>query len=68
MDKREEAPMVRGQVRDWDRFENLLRHSFYEKLRVAPEEHPVLFIEQPLTPKPDREKLTQISFEKYVLD
>ena len=50
---------------NWDNLEKNWHHIFYNELRVAPEDHPVLLSEVPLTSNIIREKTTQIMFETY---
>ena len=59
------APIQRGQVADWDKFETLLHYLLYEKMKVVPEEISIMITEAPNSPKENKQKLSELLFETF---
>lgn len=58
-------PIEHGIVTNWADMEAVWHHTFYNELRANPEEHALLITEAPMNPKINRERMTQIMFEKF---
>ena len=61
-------PIERGEIIAGNQFEDiekLWQHTFYDQLKVAPEEHSVVLTESPLNPKEKREKMAEIMLELF---
>jgi len=58
-------PIAHGIVTSWEDMEKIWHHTYYNELRIAPEERSVMLTEAPLNPKQNREMMTQIHFETF---
>lgn len=58
-------PIEHGIVKNWDDMEKLLYHTFFNELKVSPEEHPILLSDSSLSPKLNRENMVKVIFETF---
>ncbi|KAK7085351.1 hypothetical protein SK128_019390, partial [Halocaridina rubra] len=60
-------PIENGIITNWDDMEKVWYHTFFNELRISPEETSTMLTEAPLNPKANREKMTQIMFESFLM-
>merc|ERR1719446_1687400 len=58
-------PIEHGVVKDWSDMEKVWHHTFFDALRVNPEDHAVVVSEAPMNPKKNRERMVEMLFEKF---
>ena len=58
-------PIEFSYVSNWDYMEKIWQYLFHTELDVSPEDQPVLISEPPMNPKSNREKTTEIMFERF---
>merc|ERR1719446_652873 len=58
-------PLEHGIVKDWSDMEKVWHHTFYDALRVNPEDHAVIVSEPCMNPKKNRERMVEMLFEKF---
>jgi len=59
-------PIVQGEIKDFEGLEAVIRHVlYYQSGWTEGAEENVVLVEPALTPRLDRERLTQILFEKF---
>ena len=59
------SPIEHGIITNFDIMEKIWEHTFIKELKVPQEERNILTSDSPLSPKMNREKITQIMFEKF---
>jgi actin beta/gamma 1 len=58
-------PVEHGQVQDWDAMERIWHYTFYNDLRVNPNEHPVLLTEPPINKNQNKDKMAELMFDTF---
>ena len=59
------SPFDNGIIYDWETMEQIWHYTFYNKLRIFPDEHPILLSENLSNPFNIKEKSAQIMFETF---
>lgn len=57
--------LLLGIVRNWTDMCHVWDYTFYNKMKIKPEECRILLTEPPLNPLNNRKKMLEVMFEKY---
>lgn len=63
--QREVFPISEGRVQNWDWMQKIWSFIFYQELRCAPEERPLIVTQHDLADEAQRTKATEIMFESF---
>ena len=58
-------PLNNGIIQNWDDMLHVWDYTFYEKLRIEPNQCKIMLTEAPMNPKTNREQMIQVMFEHY---
>jgi len=58
-------PLDNGIIRNWDDMQYVWDYSFYDKLKIKPQESKIMLTEAPMNPQQNRKKMIEVMFEKY---
>lgn len=61
-------PIEHGIINDWEGMEKIWYHTFYNELRISPNEFKVLVTEAPLNPKSNRERMVTLLHENFEVE
>jgi actin-related protein 2 len=58
-------PVENGIVKNWEDMEHLWNYTFFERLKIKPQDHNILLTEPPLNPTKNKENFLKFMFETY---
>lgn len=58
-------PVERGIITNWKDMEKIWHYTFYNVMKISPEEYPVLLTVPPLNAKANTERIRQVMFETF---
>jgi len=58
-------PVENGIIKDWVGMKHLWDYTFFEKLKIKPENHKILLTEPPMNPKANQKNMLETMFETY---